>query len=141
MTTDSTIIDSSTSVGNRYYYRITAVDVHGNESIPTPELGTTVTALPGVTEVGLPGKFGLMQNYPNPFNPSTTIKYELPKSSDVRVSVIDMLGREVSVLVDERREAGIHEVKFDASALSSGVYFYRLQAEDFTQTRRLLLMR
>ena len=83
----------------------------------------------------------LNQNYPNPFNPSTTIKYELPKASLVRLSVYDMLGRQVSVLVDERRDAGVHEVKFEGSTLASGVYFYRLQAGDFTQTKRLLILK
>jgi hypothetical protein len=83
----------------------------------------------------------LSQNYPNPFNPSTTIKFELPKSTMVRLSVYDMLGREVSVLVNERREAGVHEVKFDASGLSSGVYFYRLTAGTFVQARKLLLLK
>jgi hypothetical protein len=76
----------------------------------------------------LPEGFRLDQNYPNPFNPSTTIKYELPKSSMVRLSVYDILGREVSVLLNDKGDAGVHEVKFDASGLSSGVYFYRLQA-------------
>jgi hypothetical protein len=89
----------------------------------------------------LPQTYALDQNYPNPFNPSTTIKFKLPKSSIVRLSVYDMLGREVSVLVNERREAGVHEVKFDVSNLASGVYFYRIQAGDFTQTKRLLLLR
>ncbi len=88
-----------------------------------------------------PQSFVVSQNYPNPFNPSTTIKFELPTSSVVRLSVFDMLGREVSVLVNERREAGYHSVDFNASNLSSGVYFYRLQAGDFIQTRKLLLIR
>jgi hypothetical protein len=88
-----------------------------------------------------PVAFALDQNYPNPFNPSTTITYELPKTSDVRMSVFDMLGREVSVLVNERREAGVHDVKFDASGLSSGVYLYRLQAGSFVQTRKLMFVR
>ncbi len=92
-------------------------------------------------EVVLPLSFCLEQNYPNPFNPSTTIKYELPKSSEVRLSVFDMLGREVLGLVNERREAGYHEIKFDASGLASGVYFYRLQAGSFVETRKLLLVR
>ncbi|MCC6398223.1 MAG: T9SS type A sorting domain-containing protein, partial [Bacteroidetes bacterium] len=83
----------------------------------------------------------LAQNYPNPFNPGTTIRYELPKPSDVRLTIFDMLGRVVSVIVDERREAGVHEVRFDASGLTSGVYLYRLQAGDFVQTRRLLLLK
>ena len=71
----------------------------------------------------------------------TTIKYELPKSSEVRLSVYDILGRLVSVLVNEKKGAGIHEVKFDGSGLSSGLYFYRIQAGTFVQTKKLLLLR
>ncbi|MRR37493.1 T9SS type A sorting domain-containing protein [bacterium] len=89
----------------------------------------------------IPQEVCLRQNYPNPFNPATTIAFELPKSSIVRLSVYDMLGREVSVLVNERRDAGVHEEMFDAAGLASGVYFYRLQAGDFVQSRRLLLVR
>ena len=81
------------------------------------------------------------QNYPNPFNPSTTTKYELPRASVVRLSVFDMLGAEVSVLVNEKRDAGVHEVKFDGSTLASGVYFYRLKAEDYVATNKLVLMK
>jgi hypothetical protein len=83
----------------------------------------------------------MQQNYPNPFNPSTTIRYELPEPSQVRLTVYDILGRELSVLVNERRDAGVHEVKFDASGLSSGVYFYRIQAGDFVQSKRLTVLR
>jgi hypothetical protein len=97
-----------------------------------------------ITEVALkaepgPVMYALSQNYPNPFNPSTTIKYKLPKSSVVRLSVFDMLGREVSVLLNERRDAGVYEVKFDGSSLASGVYFYRLQAGDFVQAKGLVI--
>jgi Secretion system C-terminal sorting domain len=89
----------------------------------------------------LPASYSLRPNYPNPFNPTTTIKYELPTSTEVRLSVCDILGREVSVLVSGRKEAGIHEVRFDASNLSSGVYLCRLTAGSFVQTRKLLLLR
>jgi glucuronoarabinoxylan endo-1,4-beta-xylanase len=89
----------------------------------------------------IPVGFSLVQNYPNPFNPSTNIRIELPQASQVSLRVYDMLGREVSELVNERRDAGVHEVKFDGSELSSGVYLYRLQAGSFTQTRKLLLVR
>jgi hypothetical protein len=107
----------------------------------------SITLLPySTTGVGTiaeetPLSYHLDQNYPNPFNPSTTIRYDLPRSSMVRLSVYDILGREVSVLVNERRDAGVHEVKFDGLNYASGVYFYRLQAGDFVQTRKLLILR
>jgi hypothetical protein len=88
-----------------------------------------------------PIAFRLEQNYPNPFNPSTTIKYELPNSSHVTLTVYDVLGREVSVLVNERRDAGVYDVKFDGSNLASGVYFYRLQAGDFVQAKKFVILR
>jgi photosystem II stability/assembly factor-like uncharacterized protein len=89
----------------------------------------------------LPDEYGLSPNYPNPFNPSTTIKYELPKSSVVRVSLFDMLGREIAVLVDETRNAGTYEVQFEGEGLSSGVYFYQLRAGDFVSTKRMSLVK
>ena len=86
-------------------------------------------------------EFRRAQNYPNPFNPSTTIRYELPKGSIVRLSVYDILGREVTLLVNEGKNAGVYELKFDAQRLSSGVYFYRLKAGDFTQTKRFTVLK
>ena len=88
-----------------------------------------------------PVSYLLLQNYPNPFNPSTTIKFELPKSSAVRLSVFDILGREVSVLVNEKRDAGVHKVKFDGSNIASGVYLYRLQAGSFVETKKMLVVK
>ncbi|MEO8169154.1 MAG: T9SS type A sorting domain-containing protein, partial [bacterium] len=88
-----------------------------------------------------PGAFRLDQNYPNPFNPSTTIKFQIPRAGDVSLKVFDVLGREVSVLANEKLEAGRYQRTFDAAGLASGVYFYRLQAGGFTLTKRLLLMR
>jgi hypothetical protein len=90
--------------------------------------------------VEFPQRFALKQNYPNPFNPSTTIKFELLKASQVSLAVYDILGREVSVLMNERRDAGVHEVKFDGSNLAGGVYFYRLSAGTYVQTRKLILL-
>lgn len=84
---------------------------------------------------------GLHQNYPNPFNASTNIRYELSSSSAVRLSVFDLLGREVSVLVNEWKERGIHTAALDASRLPTGTYFYRLSAGPFVETKRLLLLR
>jgi len=83
----------------------------------------------------------LYPNYPNPFNPTTTIKYDLPTASRVSLKVYDILGREVRNLVDGFRNAGSHEVTLNATDLSSGVYFYRLNAGDFVETKRLLLLR
>ncbi len=90
---------------------------------------------------GTPETFQLLQNYPNPFNPTTVISYRLPIVSNVRLVVYDLLGREVSVLVNERKSSGSHEVKFDGSGLASGIYFYRFQAGDFLQTKRLVVLK
>ena len=83
----------------------------------------------------------LSQNYPNPFNPTTLISYQLPVSGQVTLKVYDMLGREIATLVSERENAGSYSVKFDGSRLSSGVYFYRLQAGSFSQTKKLMLVK
>jgi hypothetical protein len=85
--------------------------------------------------------FNLLQNYPNPFNPSTTIKYEIPVRSFVTLKVFDILGNEVVVLVDEMKETGSYEVKFDGRELSSGIYFYTLTSGNFMETKKLILLK
>ncbi len=100
-------------------------------------------------EDGRPIVFGLSQNYPNPFNPTTIIKYQVPAPvgvdgptvSDVRLAVYDMLGREVAVLVDERKAAGRYEAEFDGTHLSTGVYLYRLAAGAYNDCRRMVLIK
>jgi hypothetical protein len=87
------------------------------------------------------GRFWLSQCYPNPFNPRTTIRYEVPGATHVNLTVYDVLGREVSVLVNEKKPSGNYRVKFDGSSLASGVYFYRLQAGDLVATKRFLLLK
>lgn len=103
-------------------------------------LSEMVTSVPGSGGTS-PATVSLFQNYPNPFNPGTTIKYELPQTSMVTLSVFDILGRELSVLVNEKRDAGVHQVDFDGSGLSSGLYLYRLTACSVVQTKKFLLIR
>ncbi len=92
-------------------------------------------------DAGVPKQFALDQNYPNPFNPTTMIRYELPVASTVSLKVYDVLGREVATLVNERQEAGAYSVTFNANTLSSGVYFYRLQAGNFVATKKMMLVK
>jgi len=89
----------------------------------------------------IPITYSLSQNYPNPFNPVTTISYQIPKMSYVELKVFDLLGREIAVLMNKETAAGKYDVKFDGSNLSSGVYFYRLKASGYVETKKLLLIK
>jgi hypothetical protein len=108
--------------------------INGEISI-SPSVGVKET--PNISPI----KFELYQNYPNPFNPSTTIQFDIPKASFLTLKVYNVLGQEVATLVNEKREAGSYEVKFNASTFSSGVYFYRLHATDYISTKKSLLVR
>jgi len=118
-------------------------EIHENNNIGwaliNPNLGVATSNEEDLTEV--PEKHTLYQNYPNPFNPSTNIRFELSSPSDVRLEVFDMIGRKVSVLLETRMSSGFHEVSFDASSLSSGVYFYRLQTGRSVLTRKMVLLK
>ncbi len=85
--------------------------------------------------------FQLFQNYPNPFNPISTIKYQIPKDGLVKLKVYDILGREVAELVNEKKQAGYYQVDLDASKLASGIYIYRIQAGEFSSTKKMVLMK
>jgi hypothetical protein len=90
----------------------------------------------------VPASFSLKQNYPNPFNPSTTIKFDISRASLVNIKIFDVTGREVvSVVNGEFVKAGTYEVKFDASKLASGVYFYTLEADNFRETKKMMLVK
>ncbi len=88
-----------------------------------------------------PKKFLLEQNYPNPFNPSTTIRYELPKTDFATLKIFDLLGREIAIVVNEEQNAGSHSVEFSTMTLSSGMYFYTLHVGNFTTTKRMMLLK
>jgi hypothetical protein len=89
----------------------------------------------------LPQKFLLQQNYPNPFNPTSTIRYEVPEMSFVNISVYDILGREIKVLVNEQKSPGHYQVIFDAKNLASGIYFYTIRTGNFSQSKKMILMK
>jgi len=127
-------IDSTVTSG-KYYYRLKQVDYNGNFSYSM------------IVEVDLefPTKFVLEQNYPNPFNPSTSIEFELPVKSFVSLKVYDLLGSEIVTLVNEEKPAGSYEVEFftigGTTRLPSGIYFYRLQAANFVETKKMVFLK
>ena len=134
----SSFTDNSVQAGQNYFYMIEAVDDAGNSGWTT-ELSTSITSIKN--EAVLPTVFALEQNYPNPFNPSTMISYSIPQNSFVTLKVYDIIGNEITTLVNETRSAGKYEVRFDASELSNGVYFYTVNTDNFTSTKKMLLMK
>jgi hypothetical protein len=107
----------------------------------TVDLTAIVNPVSVEDEKTLVTDYYLAQNYPNPFNPSTTIEYQIPRSSFVTIKVYDALGKEVVTLVNEDKPAGIHEVNFEPKDLTSGLYLYKISAEGFEQTRKMLLLK
>lgn len=122
-----------------YYFSLTAYDTTPNESDYSTEVSAKVTSVEGDGEI--PTKFELFQNYPNPFNPTTIISYNVPKREKVVIKIYDMLGNEISTLVNEIKTAGSYNVTFNNSNLASGVYLYRMQSGSFTETKKLLLLK
>jgi hypothetical protein len=89
----------------------------------------------------IPSSFTLFQNYPNPFNPSTTINFEIPKSTLVKIAIFDISGKEIEVLINEQIKPGKYSVSWNASNYSSGVYFYKISAAGFIETKRMILLK
>ena len=117
-----------------------------SDPVRAQESGTLLSDLMGettasISTVQLPDKFSLSQNYPNPFNPETTISYDLPVASDVKIVIYNLMGQEVRRWDIQGQPAGNHRVRWDASSFASGVYLYRLQAGDFVQTRKMVLLK
>jgi hypothetical protein len=146
----------STDSGNSWFvqqtgclqtlYGISFVDVNtgyvvgtGGAILKTIDGGGTI----GVKQIStvVPNSFSLLQNYPNPFNPSTKIRYELPNNGFVKLVVFDELGREIETLVNEKQNAGTYESIFNASQYPSGVYFYKLTTDNFTETKKMLMIK
>ena len=100
-----------------------------------------VVDLTAIEDIAIPLKFSLNQNYPNPFNPKTIINYELPMTNDVEMSVYNLLGQKVAILVSERQAAGRYQVEWDAAGFASGVYYYSIEAGEFRAVRKMILVR
>ena len=126
-----TFTDNSNLSSGSYSYRLKQIDNDGQF-----EYSNSVEV--SFTE---PLEFSLKQNYPNPFNPSTTISYSLPEKAQVSLIVFDVLGREVANLVNKEQASGFYNVKFDASKLNSGIYFYKLTAGNFSEVKKLMLVK
>ncbi len=123
-------IDNSTGTGT-YFYRLRQIDFNGAYTYSgTIEVGVTA-----------PTVFALEQNYPNPFNPSTMISYSIPQSSFVTLKVYDIIGNEVATLVNQIQSAGRYDIRFDASNLSNGVYLYSIKTDNFTSTKKMILIK
>jgi len=88
-----------------------------------------------------PSAYSLQQNYPNPFNPTTVISYQIPQQGFVTLKIFDVLGKEVTVLVNEEKPAGKYEVDFSAKGLASGVYIYRMKVNDFIESKKMILLK
>ncbi|MCU0344177.1 MAG: T9SS type A sorting domain-containing protein [Ignavibacterium sp.] len=114
------------------------LDIYGQGIDSTGSLGSTTLV---ENDNSLPASFNLYQNYPNPFNPITTISYQLPVSGQVSLKVYDVLGKEIATLVNEEKPAGSYEVDFNAAGLSSGIYFYKLSAGRFVETKKMIYLK
>lgn len=123
-------VDSKVGSGN-YTYRLKQVDFDGSFSY-----SQTIEV-----EIVAPSSFTLEQNYPNPFNPSTTIRFSIPVETEVTLNVYNTLGQEVAEIINSRLKEGYHEVEFDAGTLTSGIYFYRLEAEKFVDVKKMIIIK
>jgi len=139
VTTNQEIVQGL-SADSKYFYRVRASNSSGESGYSnTIAVKTTLTDV--VDCIELPLAPVLVQNYPNPFNPATTIRYALPHRSHVTLTVYNTLGQQVAQLINSDIDAGYHEVQFNATNLASGVYFYRIQAGSYVETRKLLYVR
>ncbi len=134
---DYTFTDESATPGG-WYYRLKQIDLDATFVFSDPVYADVLTS---ASDQRVPVEAMLAQNYPNPFNPSTVIRYGVPEKSFVTLNVINTLGQPVATLVNGEIGPGFHEVRFNADGLSAGVYFYRLTAGNFIETRKLVLLK
>jgi len=125
---------------------IFTIIISASEGEAVSEIGTLSSIITSIDNNNIPTKYILEQNHPNPFNPSTIIKYSIPinmsrESSIVSLKVYDVLGREVATLINREQSAGNYEVRFNASNLMSGIYYYRLQSGEFNQSKKMVLLK
>jgi CubicO group peptidase (beta-lactamase class C family)/uncharacterized lipoprotein YbaY len=117
-------------------------EISSNGYVYWSEDTTVILAITGIEDQSLlPTAFNLKQNFPNPFNPSTTIKYSVPELSKVKLTVFNLLGEEIKTLVDEEKMPGSYELEFNSENIPSGVYFYQIKAGEFTQTKKMILLK
>ncbi len=127
-----------------YYWRVLAhLGSNDSSDWSTPWKFKDTTIISGIEQdknITLT-KFGICQNYPNPFNPSTNIKFDIPKELNVKITVYNILGKEVAIILNKELRTGSYEVNFDANNLASGIYFYRIQAGDFISVKKMILIK
>jgi hypothetical protein len=138
-TRDSFYIDRSFPTSGRVYYVVAAQDIHDNISSNNSEVEIIITSVSYENEI--PKSFILYQNYPNPFNPATTIEFDIPERTQVKLIIHDALGYEIKVLLDKDLEPGKYKLNFDARDLPSGVYLYTLKTPKFRKTNKMLLIK
>ncbi|MBK8981362.1 MAG: T9SS type A sorting domain-containing protein [Ignavibacteria bacterium] len=131
------------SPGPGFFTRVFAYVNMLNTEVTTPANHFIDTATVSINQISqiIPSKYELNQNYPNPFNPSTKINFSIPKSGLVSLKIFDISGKEIANLISENLTPGVYEYKFNAANLSSGVYFYILRSGQFTQIRRMMLLK
>ena len=136
--TDIVYLDNS--AGNtKYYYVVSALDFSGNMSEFSNEASATLTDVE--LEDAMPTTYALKQNYPNPFNPSTYIKFALPEAAHVRLAIYDVTGSEVTLLINKQMSAGNYSVNWNAVNLSSGIYLYKIETENFVDVKKMIFMK
>ena len=131
-TTNVPLVQGSNNIQIQMYWGWMSIDY-----LAVPRIVLTSVADQAI----IPASFTLEQNYPNPFNPSTTINFSMPKASNVKLTVFNLLGQKVATLADKYMEAGVYTLKFDGAQLASGVYFYRLEAGKFISEKKMVLLR